>query len=68
VLLRCALIWLAGSPAVGGPQSHIGFHAASVGKTISSKGNAVIGAYLRDLGLNYNAISSPSPFHRPWNG
>jgi hypothetical protein len=51
----CALIWLAGSPRILGPNGRIGFHAsyAMDGDTheITAPGNAVAGAYMRGLGL-----------------
>jgi hypothetical protein len=51
----CALIWLAGKERFMAPTSRVGFHAASTagnpGVEVSSYGNAVIGAYLYEIGL-----------------
>jgi hypothetical protein len=53
----CALIWLAGHTRWAGPKAAIGFHAIYYGEgNISSGGNALVGAYLRDLGLSLKAI------------
>jgi hypothetical protein len=53
----CALIWLAGHTRWAGPKAAIGFHAIYYGDgNISSGGNALVGAYLRDLGLSLKAI------------
>jgi hypothetical protein len=55
----CALIWLAGSPRILGPNGRVGFHATYTtdGDTfeITAPGNAVAGAYMRGLGI-------PDPF------
>jgi hypothetical protein len=54
----CALIWLAGVPRTVGDTPQIGFHAAydrTSGREVGSS-NAVVGAYLRDLGVGYKAI------------
>jgi uncharacterized protein len=55
----CALIWLAGRPRMVGDNPYIGFHAIFNPKTRqeTGTGNAVVGAYLRDLGLGYDAIA-----------
>ena len=55
----CALIWLAGLPRTVGDAPQIGFHATYDTKTRkeSGAGNALVGAYLRDLGLSFKAIS-----------
>src|SRR5262245_41824046 len=55
----CALIWLAGRPRNVGDNSLIGFHATFDPKTRQATGaaNAIVGAYLRDLGLGYDAIA-----------
>ena len=55
----CALIWLAGLPRTVGDAPQIGFHATYDTKTknVSGVGNALVGAYLRDLGMSYKAIS-----------
>jgi hypothetical protein len=49
----CALAWLGGSPRFMGQGSTIGFHAAYANKNgaVSSVGNAMVGAYLNQLGL-----------------
>jgi hypothetical protein len=56
----CALIWVAGWPPLRtvGDTPQIGFHAAYDEDTRreSGAGNAVVGAYLRDLGFGYKAI------------
>ena len=54
----CALIWLAGVPRTVGDTPQIGFHAAydrTSGREVGST-NAVVGVYLRDLGVGYKAI------------
>jgi len=54
----CALIWVAGLLRTVGITPQIGFHAAydeDSGRE-SGSGNAVMGAYLRDLGFGYKAI------------
>jgi hypothetical protein len=56
----CALAWLAGMPRVMQENSRIGFHAAFTEKNgekrESGLGNALVGAYLSNLGLSYDAI------------
>jgi hypothetical protein len=56
----CALTWLAGSPRYFDITSKLGFHAAYQvvdGKaTESGVGNALVGAYLNQIGLPDNAI------------
>ena len=56
----CALIWLAGSTRYAEESSMVGFHAAYVvrnGKQVETGvGNALIGAYLNELGLSDRAI------------
>ena len=54
----CALIWLAGSPRTVGDTPQIGFHAVydPTTRRETGAGNAVVGAYLRDLGIGYKAI------------
>lgn len=56
----CALTWLAGSPRILERTSKLGFHAAYVvtnGKASESGvGNALVGAYLNQLGLPENVI------------
>jgi hypothetical protein len=54
----CALIWIAGVPRTTGSPSYIGFHAAfdsRIGEEIGSA-NAIVGAYLTRLGLDYEAV------------
>jgi len=56
----CALIWLAGATRYAEESSMVGFHAAYVvrnGKQVETGvGNALIGAYLNELGLSDRAI------------
>ena len=56
----CALAWLAGQPLLVQEGARIGFHAASVVKAGvrvgANVGNALVGAYLSELGLSYEAI------------
>lgn len=52
----CALLWLAGRNRVAGRRAAIGFHAASVNGSVVSDGNAVVGAYLSQLGLSLGAV------------
>ena len=56
----CALLWLAGSTRYAEESSLVGFHAAYVirnGKQVETGvGNALIGAYLNELGLSDRAI------------
>ncbi len=56
----CALTWLAGSPRFLDDTSKLGFHAAfriNNGKAAESGvGNALIGAYLNQLGLSERAV------------
>jgi hypothetical protein len=49
----CGLIWLGGKERFLGPHAQVGFHAARVGTTneVSSVGNALIGAYLYEIGI-----------------
>jgi hypothetical protein len=54
----CTLIWAAGFPRTVGDTPQIGFHAAwdeNTGRE-SGAGNAVMGAYLSNLGFTYKAI------------
>ncbi len=69
----CADIWLAGTRRLMGKDARIGFHAAySIEEEkpeISAQGNALTGAYYRDLGLSYDAISyltRPHPSSMTW--
>ena len=54
----CGLIWLAGSTRYVGAAANIGFHGVYAAKTgnPTAIGNALVGAYLRDLGLSYDSI------------
>ncbi|RWN10217.1 MAG: hypothetical protein EOR94_29305 [Mesorhizobium sp.] len=56
----CALTWLAGSPRLAGQTANIGFHASYVvnnGKASETGvGNALIGAYLNQIGLSQGTI------------
>jgi hypothetical protein len=56
----CAVAWLGGARRFMGAGSKVGFHAAYVQKgsatTESGPGNAVLGAYLDQLGLPEDAI------------
>jgi hypothetical protein len=54
----CGLIWLAGTPRVVFDNSYVGFHGVynkDTGQT-TSDGNAVVGAYLSQLGFGYETI------------
>lgn len=55
----CGLIWLAGASRFVAPESKIGFHAAynKDDGTETGEGNALVGAYLSNLGLSYDAIA-----------
>jgi hypothetical protein len=54
----CANIWLAGRKRLIAPNGRVGFHAAyDRDGHENGQGNAIIGAYLTRLGLNYNAIA-----------
>ena len=56
----CALAWLGGARRFVGQDANVGFHAAyilrSSGPAESGPGNAVMGAYLNQLGLSEEAI------------
>jgi hypothetical protein len=52
----CALIWLAGNPRHVTAGARIGFHAAGDSSGASGWGNAMIGAYLRDIGMSLGVI------------
>ena len=57
----CALAWLGGSRRLMFETSLIGFHQAYIQKNdivfTSAIGNALVGAYMANLGLSYNAIA-----------
>lgn len=61
----CALIWVAGKPRIMNENARIGVHAAyhlveesgeSLQMEVSSVGNANIGAFLNEIGLDIEAI------------
>ena len=69
----CALAWIAGSPRFMDPSALVGFHAAFIEKDgvrfESGAANALIGAYLFELGLRDDAIifaTSASPDGINW--
>jgi hypothetical protein len=69
----CALAWLGGKRRLLGQDARVGFHAAYVvkssGPTESGPGNAVLGAYLNQLGLPEKAvlyITQTSPSFIQW--
>ncbi len=69
----CALAWLAGRPRFMAPKARIGFHAPWHGDPdrpeASTAGSAVVGGYLRDLGLTSAAIeyiNEPGPEEMRW--
>lgn len=57
----CANIWLAGALRSITPGTVLGFHSAAIpcetGKCVCGYGTAILGAYMRDMGLNYGAIA-----------
>jgi hypothetical protein len=58
----CALMWLAGNPREIAPGGAVGFHAAYIsqgdGKLMTSgSGNALVGAYLDQIGLSEDVIA-----------
>ena len=68
-----ALAWLGGTRRVANPTARIGFHAAHTTKggqvTETGMGNAMIGAYLNELGLSEEAIvyiTSADPRSMHW--
>jgi hypothetical protein len=69
----CAVAWLGGNQRFMGAGSKVGFHAAYVvkgkGTAESAPGNAVLGAYLYQLGLSEDAIvyiTRASPASMQW--
>jgi len=56
----CALAWLGGTRRIIGEYGSVGFHTAYIVKTgalsESGPGNAILGAYLNQLGLSEKAI------------
>ncbi|MFT3986307.1 PAN domain-containing protein [Aestuariivirga sp.] len=55
----CALIWLGGTKRLMSPVAQIGFHAAYNGDDgqVTGAGNALVGAYLGQLGLTQSFIA-----------
>ena len=69
----CALAWLGGTRRLASPTARIGFHAAHAIKggqvTETGLGNAMVGAYLNELGLSEEAIvyiTSAEPRSMRW--
>lgn len=69
----CALAWLGGIPRFMGETGKVGFHAVYTTEggqaAISSAGNALVGAYLNQLGLSTSAvlyITTPPPEGMQW--
>src|SRR5262249_53192543 len=70
----CALVWLAGKERFMAPTAHIGFHSASTpekpGVDISPNGNALVGAYLYEIGVRAPAtisyLTKASPQSMTW--
>jgi len=67
----CGLIWLAGNQRFTGATGKVGFHAAYNSRTLQEVGaaNALIGAYLNELGLSDKAIyyvTHANPTHMQW--
>jgi len=69
----CALAWLAGRTRYMSASAHVGFHAVYTDKSgrpmVSSAGNALVGAYLNELGLSSSAIiyiTSAAPTQMQW--
>jgi hypothetical protein len=67
----CALIWLAGKPRTREDNALVGFHAAYDRTTGQESGaaNALVGAYLNELGLGSKAIlamTSAGPTEMAW--
>lgn len=69
----CALIWLGGVSRFMAPSALIGFHAAfretSYGRSESGVANALVGAYLSELGLSEEAIifaTRADPYDIQW--
>jgi hypothetical protein len=69
----CALAWLGGAARFMGPQAQIGFHAAYVLQSGQASetgmGNALVGAYLANIGLPDSAVmyvTQASPRAMTW--
>jgi len=56
----CAYVWMAGKPLVVSTSTQLGFHSPYKGdddSSVSSVGNALVGAYLNQLGYPANVIA-----------
>lgn len=58
----CAIAWLAGQPRMLSKKSSVGFHAVYIEdeagqKTPNGVGNALVGSYLSNLGLNDSVVA-----------
>ena len=69
----CALAWLGGQTRLMSKSAKIGFHAVYTDNNgqpiVSSSGNALVGAYLNQIGLPYSAvvyITSTAPEEMQW--
>lgn len=69
----CALAWLAGATRFMHPSALVGFHAAYIEEngqvSESGVGNALVGAYINELGLGFDAvvfIASAAPSEMNW--
>src|SRR5262245_29817038 len=69
----CALAWLGGTRRFADPTARIGFHAAGTNEggqvTETSFGNALLGAYLNEIGMREDAIlyiTSADPRSMRW--
>ena len=68
----CAYIWMAGKPLVVSADTELGFHSPYNGQedvSVSSVGNALVGAYLNQLGYPANVITyatSARPDEMQW--
>ncbi len=69
----CALAWLGGTTRYMDPSSLVGFHSAYIEEngrlSESGVGNALVGAYLNELGFGFDAVvfvSSAAPNEMNW--
>lgn len=69
----CGLAWLGGTTRYMDPTALVGFHAAYIEKngrvSESGVGNALVGAYLNELGFGFDAVvfaSSAAPNEMNW--
>ncbi len=69
----CALAWLGGQTRLMSKGARVGFHAVYTDNNgqpiVSSVGNALVGAYLNQIGLPYSAvvyITSTAPEQMQW--